>query len=299
MHSASLMQQRENLLNRLSEIYRIEQRGRIARSIQNPVQRLNVFIHNRLIYPATSKGKLVSAETFWNKPMWIQLPAAAEILLTGAKVHRSEIQLCKWLLREVRPTQTFIDGGAHYGFYSLLFSFLSNQSTVVSFEPLPSTCTILEKNKQPNQIIVNAALSDKTGFVFMSQPDIRNSEANEVIDTDSNESNRISCCALDDELMKLIVQPDYIKLDVEGHEYEALIGAKKTIEQSKPAIILEIWNASYRNNEKQLKAIEMLRSIGYILYLPDDDGILQQCNKLEQLNQSEMDSFNVILKVKS
>jgi hypothetical protein len=86
---------------------------------------------------------------------------------------------------------------------------------------------------------------------------------------------------------------------VEGHEYEALLGAQITLETFKPTVILEIWNARHRNNEKQLKAIEMLRQIGYSLFLPDDDGILNECFSPELLNNSEMDSFNVILKYKA
>ena len=62
-----------------------------------------------------------------------------------------------------------------------------------------------------------------------------------------------------------------MKIDVEGHELEALKGAKKTIQNSKPVIILEVW----KRRGNRLKLItEFLKSINYnIKNISADDFI--------------------------
>jgi hypothetical protein len=47
-----------------------------------------------------------------------------------------------------------------------------------------------------------------------------------------------------------------MKIDVEGHENEVLIGAKKTILSNRPVIIIEIWKS--KNKFKQFNDIMKL-----------------------------------------
>ncbi len=299
METGPALVTREELLNRLTRIYNTEQRGKMAKWVENPLKRLYVFWCNRIIYPFMKQGKLVKATTFWNQTMAIQLPAAAEIFLTGAKVHSSEIQLCKWLVKSVSAGETFIDGGAHYGFFSLLFGYLSQQSKVWSFEPHPTTFGVLQKNKQSNQILSQAALSNYVGIVSMTRPDVKNSEGNEILPEGNSSDFQVPCTTIDEIFNSEELKPDYIKLDIEGHEFEAISGAIETIKRHHPIIILEIWNALFRDNSNQLKAIQLLQALNYQLYLLDDDGKMHACNNVEQLKQFTADSFNVILKTNS
>jgi FkbM family methyltransferase len=52
-----------------------------------------------------------------------------------------------------------------------------------------------------------------------------------------------------------------IKIDVEGHEFEALIGAEKTIKNNRPIIIFEQHISEF--NGGSTKVIELLKSYGY------------------------------------
>jgi FkbM family methyltransferase len=55
---------------------------------------------------------------------------------------------------------------------------------------------------------------------------------------------------------------DFIKIDVEGHEYEALKGGENTIKKFKPVIFFECWvRESFK--EKKDKLFEYIESLGY------------------------------------
>ena len=54
---------------------------------------------------------------------------------------------------------------------------------------------------------------------------------------------------------------DFIKMDIEGHESNALLGAQKTIQQFKPIIAVEL---DLKSKTKQsLKTQQRLEDIGY------------------------------------
>ena len=62
-----------------------------------------------------------------------------------------------------------------------------------------------------------------------------------------------------------------MKVDVEGHELNALMGAKQTIIKCKPVILLEVWR---RRTNRLQKIEEFLKSINYkIEHISADDFI--------------------------
>lgn len=287
---------KSELLERLQKVWRVEQRGRVFKWMQQPLKRLQAVGIKRFYYPVIRKGILVKAQTCWGESMYVLLPAAAEVFLTGTKVHPSEIRLSQWLVQHVKPGQTFVDGGAHYGYFSLLFRYLSgNDSKVWSFEPSVETFQILQRNKRDGIELINKALSDHTGTVVMTQSDVLHSEANAVTQDGDASGVTIECIKLDDYLPDKS-RVDYIKLDVEGHEYEALQGAAQIIEAQHPIIILEIWNPAHRDNLNQLRAVEWLIQKGYNLFLPAEYGTDIPCAAVDDIYTEAWDSFNIILK---
>ena len=57
---------------------------------------------------------------------------------------------------------------------------------------------------------------------------------------------------------------DLIKIDVEGHEHDVLQGARKTIKQHWPLLVVEMW--TYRNkvsDANRRRTIDFLNSLGY------------------------------------
>jgi hypothetical protein len=64
---------------------------------------------------------------------------------------------------------------------------------------------------------------------------------------------------LDDYLQNKTRHPNFIKIDVEGFEYNVIIGARVTIEKYKPSFMIEI-------QKDENKIISYFLSVGYNIY---------------------------------
>jgi hypothetical protein len=71
-----------------------------------------------------------------------------------------------------------------------------------------------------------------------------------------------------DNILKLEPRIDFIKIDVEGYEYEALLGLKKTSEKHHPKIMIEYSYQGYVENKlgNEKKILDLLYSLNYNLY---------------------------------
>jgi len=142
-----------------------------------------------------------------------------------------------------------IDAGACYGDTALYFSHLAGPSgRVVSFEFLPQNLSVLQKNLDLNptlsrtiQVHQNPVWleSGKELFVSGSGPGTR--VTSEKITPDAAS---VSTLQIDD----LVGTPDFpkvdfIKMDIEGAEQQALRGAEKSIRRFKPKLAITVYHS--------------------------------------------------------
>jgi FkbM family methyltransferase len=78
-----------------------------------------------------------------------------------------------------------------------------------------------------------------------------------------------------------------IHLDIEGYEYFALLGAKKTIKTCHPLIVIEVWddlNNRFGENLNQ-KTEEFLKSLNYkfVKTFHESDKLYVHANEFEQI----------------
>lgn len=138
--------------------------------------------------------------------------------------------------RDLKPEQTFIDIGAHIGYYSLMASALvGKKGKVFAFEPEPKNFSILTQNVAdhhiPNIEIFNCAISSDEGIVNMFL-NPKNSGDNRVgIPNEGWESIPVLTYSIDFFFQFYQGKIDFTKIDVQGHELEVLSGMKKTIEK--------------------------------------------------------------------
>lgn len=141
-----------------------------------------------------------------------------------------------------------IEGGGFNCNSSLEFLAESkNSATIYCYEPnfnnyLQGFKNIHDKNATGNIFLINNGLSDKNKVLKFSY-DAQSSYANE------NGKNLIFCSSIDALVSKLDIRPTHIKLDIEGEEYNALIGGIDTIKTYKPKLMIssyhkteDIWN---------------------------------------------------------
>jgi FkbM family methyltransferase len=115
-------------------------------------------------------------------------------------------------------------------------------AAVRAFEPNPSVRRLLVRSAslQSSDIeIVPAACSDHEGTMplYLSNP--RNTGASSL-KRSTESSVDVDLITLDGYARRTNTRPDLIKIDVEAHELEVLVGARSLLETARPTVIAEI-----------------------------------------------------------
>ena len=165
-----------------------------------------------------------------------------------------EENLVQTLLKYIKGGSVFYDLGAHWGYFSLLAADAAGESgAVYAFEPMPINFQRLQKNICLNKIkcleAFNLAVSDRETKLKFS--DTEDSYANTYINNQSESSSiEVAATSIDSFIIKNEARPpDFIKIDVEGAEFDVLKGASKAIERHRPVIHLS-------THEKHVKGVD-------------------------------------------
>lgn len=156
---------------------------------------------------------------------------------------------------------TVVDAGASLGDHALTYAKLVGPSGhVIAVEPNPLAFLALNLNfeKWINVLLLPLALSDGSGTVtFLREA---NAGASYAIEGDIQ---TVRCTTID-LLCSGVQRLDFIHLDLEGYEFKALYGARKTLSRFRPVIVLEINHACLkRNNVTEAHVLQLLDEIGY------------------------------------
>lgn len=159
-----------------------------------------------------------------------------------------QIQL---LSKELRPGDTAVDIGAHWGSYSLLMAAKCGKTgQVVAFEPDPHAREILKQNLDLNSwvkrpVIETAACSDTAGeaILYSRGGNAQSSLAQSGIGflaTNIPEEIHVPLVTLDGYLEEHeLPEPRWVKIDAEGAEIRILKGARNVLAGS-ASIICEL-----------------------------------------------------------
>ena len=140
-----------------------------------------------------------------------------------------------------------VDIGASWGLYTFLLSGLSK--TVHAFEPLPFCCETINSWNKNNVIGYNVALSSIESQKSINVPVLDNVPIYEGATlnnlTTRMKNYKIQTKTLDSYALENI---GFVKIDVEGHELDVLLGATNTLTKYKPNIIVEVEARHCQNN---------------------------------------------------
>ena len=174
---------------------------------------------------------------------------------------REEVQTLHRLLDMglVKDFSVAIDGGAHVGTWAAVMAGYFER--VLAFEPTPKTFGFLRENLAglPNVETINAALLDGPGWVevLMPRPKRRKLTSRYVR---RSETGTIPCVTIDDLGLNAC---GLIKLDLEGAEGLALRGARETIRQFHPVMVVEISGLSVRFGHEPEDIHKGILAMGY------------------------------------
>jgi len=142
-----------------------------------------------------------------------------------------------------------VDIGAHIGLYSVLLGQLVEKNgKVYSFEPTPSTYSVLSKTIKINSLqktvsIFKMAISDRSGvttfFVDQNKASVSNTLVKSIgLKAQKNELE-VKLISLDEfQKLEKTSRIDFIKIDAEGAELSVLKGADNVISRFQPLILL-------------------------------------------------------------
>jgi FkbM family methyltransferase len=149
-----------------------------------------------------------------------------------------DLTLCEAIWRLLDRGESAIDVGANVGYISGLMAARSGpEGSVVAFEPHPKIFLELVSNlaswrKQPVARIraVELALSSSSGSATLQEPvDFEKQGGTASIVSDGSAGIAITTTRLDEMRLDSPVI-DLMKIDVEGHELEVLLGSRKLLE---------------------------------------------------------------------
>ncbi|MGB0902906.1 FkbM family methyltransferase [Halocynthiibacter sp.] len=188
----------------------------------------------------------------------------SHIELYGRFEHSELTFLETHIFPKISSDTTCLDVGANIGNHSLAFSRFFDQ--VFAFEPNPQTFQLLKYNASLTENIrpVNCGLSDRTATDTATIP-LGNNGAGHLGSTpDTPDTKTISFDLRQLDTMADIQAIDrigFLKIDVEGHEKEALTGAENTIRKHQPVIAIEILGHQIPDGTSD--TLQYLETLGY------------------------------------
>jgi len=207
----------------------------------------------------------------------------------------------------IKRGDTVIDCGANIGYYTNFFrTIVGKKGCVHAFEPVPSTFEHLTKNaleysKYNNYRLNNSGLYRIETIKNIYIPDSISGHASlnnhqDVWNAQKIDNIEIKLIRLDDYIDKLdINKVDFIKIDIEGSEMDALYGSKNTLQKNKPKLHLEVNSDLLHDSQYAVQELwELLKGLDYrkIYYYDNDPKLLLDFESLK--NHKDAINTNVI-----
>ena len=163
------------------------------------------------------------------------------------------------------PGFVVYDVGANMGLYGQLAASMFSPLIVHSFEPTPSSAEVARRISVRNRLAVTVhqvAASDEVGHAVLHLSpgsDASNSLVEGFRVTDDRIDVRT--VTIDSMVNETGDRPDIVKIDVETHERAVLDGARVTIENHRPSLIVEVLRRKGHDHGEEINAF--FAGLGY------------------------------------
>jgi len=185
----------------------------------------------------------------------------------------SEVQVALSLI--YRPEPVIFDVGANVGKWSAKISAAKPASTLFLFEPSPACREQIAKRPQlDNATIVPAAVGERAGkaLLHFSQPTDGSASLHPREDTFFEDRTyaqlEVDVITLDDFIKARQLEfVDFLKMDIEGHELFALLGAKTALSERRiGALLFEFGSGNVNSRTFFRQFWNLLTSAGFRIW---------------------------------
>lgn len=180
-------------------------------------------------------GKLFGGQIYFeNVSFYFSAPFS---IFRHAKESGIEARITRLAMSFLHPGAVAIDVGANYGFITLAMGKCASPlGKVIAYEPVSHICQVLLGSINRSKLL---------GVCLVVPQPVGKQKINSFV-------------TLDSEIERLgITRLDFIKIDVDGGDYDVLLGSKNTLERFHPPLVIEM------HENKQL-IVEFLKALGYI-----------------------------------
>ena len=298
----------KKLLEKFSRVEKKAKATRLRRMLYSPVNYIYAIFFRTMNYKFFKKPVLKETRLFFGKEFYVELPAGTDIFITGGKSDDSEQRLTKFIIKNLEEGNSFIDVGAHFGFYTCLAAeCVGTKGIVYSFEGSGNNFKILQLNVngEANIHCFNKIVSDREGMATMYEFPAIYSEFNTLYPGQYENQAwyssvkflecRCASVTLNSFFDEHEIQPRIIKIDTEGAEYDVVKGFDRYLSKFNSGFIVLEYLCTLRKNVNHQKAAHFLNSFGFKSFLINEDGDLEPCTDIEEyLARNNLESDNIV-----
>ncbi len=184
----------------------------------------------------------------------------------------AEIKAAQFAIKTTSPI--LFDVGANKGEWSRILQDLYPEAQLFMFEPQPSCQTILSDLNLSNSVLIPSAVGSEKGILELYSPSDASGIASlhERRDSYFNDKKfdvtEVSVVTIDDVVEENnLTKIDFMKMDIEGHELEALKGALKSLESGViKAFSFEFGSGNINSRTFFHDFWDLLHPLGYDIY---------------------------------
>jgi len=200
-----------------------------------------------------------------------------KMILNGEKqgIHRElivnhirENQATKEMQQCIKKEEVILEAGANIGYYALMESKLvGDKGLIYAVEPAKDNFDYLirniKENKFKNVYPYKLAMGEKNGEALLNIYDAENWNTIADIPYAPKRAQEKILVQSVDKFLKGKKKPTFIRMDVEGYEYEIFGGMKELLKKHPPRGMFVEVHFYILGEEKSLKLLNLLKNSGY------------------------------------